>query len=127
MKSSASIRLLLLFASILMAQTMAGLAQDKSPAATNRLSEDAAKLARDIADRRGRGEVIRPLMDMHKLMRLWSPVGLPKEQVIQCLGQPSSGTDKVIIYRFDFGDGGWQWEFDLEKGVVSKVHKVSLE
>ncbi len=64
---------------------------------------------------------------MHKLMNLWSPVGLPKEQVIQWMGQPSSGTDRVIIYRFDFGEGGWLWEFDLEKGVVSKVRKVSLE
>jgi len=32
-----------------------------------------------------------------------------------------------MIYRFDHGDGGWQWEFDIEIGLVSNVRPVGLE
>lgn len=118
----------LLFAIVFMAQTSPGVAQTEPPAVTNHLSESAAKLARDIARRRARGEGFTILTDMNKLMELWTPVGLTKERVVELLGKPSArSTDKVIIYLFDNGEGGWQWEFYLEKGVVSKVYKQSLE
>ncbi len=64
---------------------------------------------------------------MYQLMDRWSPVGLTQDRVIELLGKPSSIKGKVMIYRFDHGEGGWQWEFEMEKGLISKVNKVSLE
>ncbi len=101
----------------------------KEPAVTGKSQESTEALAKKISASRANsnGSGAGALLEMHQLMKQWSPVGLAKEKVIELLGKPSSINDQGMIYRFDHGDGGWQWEFDLEKGLVSKVRPVSLE
>lgn len=98
-----------------------------APAVTNHLDESTARLAKKIGAARAQGHALSVLREMHQLMKKWSPVGLSQERVIELLWKPSSIKGEVIIYRFDHGEGGWQWEFEVKKGVVSKVNKVGLE
>ena len=94
---------------------------------TNHLDESTASLIQKIAAARAKGHALSVLREMYQLMDRWSPVGLTQDRVIELLGKPSSIKGKVMIYRFDHGEGGWQWEFEMEKGLISKVNKVSLE
>lgn len=98
-----------------------------SSAVTNHLDESTARLAQKIGKARAKGDDISVSNEMLQLMGRWSPVGLSQERVVELLAKPSSIKGDVMIYNFDHGYGGWQWEFELEKGVVSKVNKVGLE
>ena len=97
------------------------------PGVSDHLDETTASLVKKIGAARAKGHGLSVLREMYQLMDRWSPVGLTQDRVIELLGKPSSIKGQVMIYRFDNGEGGWQWEFEIEKGVVSKVNKVSLE
>lgn len=97
------------------------------PTTPNSIQDSTNEATKKVSSSRAKGDVITALSEMHKLMKQWSPIGLPKNEVIESLGKPTSSGDKSITYRFDHGEGGWQWVFDIENGLVSKVHKVGLE
>jgi hypothetical protein len=97
------------------------------PDVTSNIQESTESRIKNVSASRARGDIITGLFEMHKLMAQWSPVGLPKDKIIELLGKPTSSSDKAMIYRFDHGEGGWQWVFDIENGLVSKVRKVGLE
>lgn len=91
------------------------------------IPEAIEKSARKIGLMRRNGGHLTSTKDMFTLMEQWSPVGIPKDKIIELIGDPTSSTLQSITYRFDNGEGGWQWVFDIENGHVSKVHKMSLE
>jgi hypothetical protein len=64
-------------------------------------------------------------------------VGLTREEVIARIGDPTTSSDSIynfpfypgppggMVYRFDTGSHGWQFNLDLdEKGKVSKVERL---
>ena len=87
----------------------------------------AQELGKRISASRTSGEIFPALSDMHQLMNEWNPVGSTSEAITSMLGTPSSMDDKAIVYRFDHGEGGWEWTFSMKNKVVSDVVKKSLD
>ena len=90
-------------------------------------SENTKSIGARIAENRKRGDISSALREMHQLMGKWNPIGLHKSEIEAVLGPPSSFTDKTMIYRFDHGEGGWEWILDTDGSVVTKVQKSSLD
>ncbi len=63
---------------------------------------------------------------MHQLMKDWNALGVSASELVTKLGPPSEASVNRLVYRFDHGEGGWEWTFFLENGKVAKIEKVSL-
>jgi hypothetical protein len=97
------------------------------PSTPHSVNNSTEIIAKSVSSSRSKGDTITALSEMHKLMKQWSPIGMSRDVIIESLGKPTSSNDQAMIYRFDHGEGGWQWVFEIENGLVSKVHKVGLE
>jgi TolB protein len=94
---------------------------------SNIMSEDMKALAAIVAKSRSRADHLERIFAMHRLMIEWSPIGLSRKEVSTLLGEPTHVHDHGIEYRIDSGGGGWTWMFGIDKGVISKVTKTSLD
>ena len=72
-------------------------------------------------------DIASSVQQMDKLMAEWNPVGYRRAHIETLLGKPTEATRDAIVYRFDSGLGGWQWRFDLEKDVVTRVEKSAID
>jgi len=53
------------------------------PTLTSDINESIKKSAEIVSSSRANGDVITALFEMHKLMKQWSPIGLPKDKLIE--------------------------------------------
>lgn len=67
------------------------------------------------------------VMAMESVLEAWSPVGHRKQTVIELFGEPTEEAEDALVYRFDSGLGGWEWQLSLDDENVSDVERQSLE
>ena len=63
-------------------------------------------------------------------------IGMSRDEVLRLLGDPETisdygeekgeGADDPLVYRFDSGDGGYQWTISFEAGTVVEVEEAGL-
>lgn len=94
---------------------------------SQKTTAECVELGKSVVSSRKNGDVYGALLAIGPLMRTWSPLGLPQQEIIKMLGDPDQLQPNGMTYRLDTARSGWIWTFELKNGVVSKVTKTSLE
>lgn len=86
-------------------------------------SAQSIKLGETVISLRKKGDINGALDAMARLMLEWSPIGLPREDIIKVLGEPDQNSQGGMYYLLDTGRYACQWVFETRDNVVTNVTK----
>jgi hypothetical protein len=92
-------------------------------------SNDAVKLAslaKTVQTKRATKEVNAADKAMQEFIAQWRPIGKQPTELERLLGKPDERTADYLDYRFDTGETGWSWVFQLSSDTITNFFRMRI-
>ncbi len=64
---------------------------------------------------------------MEEFLKTWNPVGHTTQELIAIFGEPYQIKPNHVLYNFDNGEFGWNFDFVYENGKITELRRPPSE